>query len=47
MKGVCYFKKSLSILMFSQIFISCNKIFPEADAAQTPTHPIRLKQLCF
>ena len=47
MKGVCYFKKSLSILMFSQIFILCNKIFPEADAAQTPTHPIRLKQLCF
>lgn len=47
MKGVCYFKKSLSILMFSQIFISCNKIFPEADATQTPTHPIRLKQLCF
>ena len=47
MKRVCYFKKSLSILMFSHIFILHNKTFSEADATQIPTRPIRLKQLCF
>lgn len=47
MKGVGYFKKSLSILMFSHIFLLHNKIFSEADATQIPAHPIRLKQLCF
>lgn len=47
MKGVGYFKKSLSVLMFSHIFILHNKIFSEANATQILTHPIRWKQLCF
>lgn len=47
MNGLCYFMKSLSILMFSHIFILHNKTCSEADPTRIQTHPIRLKRPWF